>query len=117
MTNCLLRWKSTSSHLAHYACKSQGVRFLFLFVLTLCSSALFAQQTVSGRVVAGDSALAGVTVQVKGGSAATQTDENGAFSISAPATGTLVFSNVGFTTQEVRINNRTSLTVQIQGSA
>ncbi|TSD67947.1 SusC/RagA family TonB-linked outer membrane protein [Inquilinus sp. KBS0705] len=45
--------------------------------------------------------LVGVSVLVKGTSTGAQTNTNGQFSIDAPANSTLVFSYVGFTTQEV----------------
>jgi hypothetical protein len=49
---------------------------LFLFFLN-CRH--FAQQTVSGKVFSADSALAGVSVQVKGSSQATLTNKDGSF--------------------------------------
>jgi TonB-linked SusC/RagA family outer membrane protein len=96
--------------------KSLNLHFGILFLLTLFSTALFAQKTVTGRVVAGDSALSGVTVSVKNTSTATQTDANGRFSISAPANGTLVFSSVGFNRQEISVNDRSTLNIQMQGA-
>ncbi|HVG14644.1 MAG TPA: TonB-dependent receptor [Chitinophagaceae bacterium] len=93
-----------------------NLHFGILFLLTLFSTALFAQKTVTGRVVAGDSALSGVTVSVKNTSTATQTDANGRFSISAPANGTLVFSSVGFNRQEISVNDRSTLNIQMQGA-
>ncbi|MBD0289311.1 MAG: carboxypeptidase-like regulatory domain-containing protein, partial [Flavisolibacter sp.] len=91
----------------------------FIFLLfTLSSSALLAQQgTVTGRITARDSALAGVTVQVKGTSTATQTDEKGNFSISAPANATLVISSVGYVSQEIDVRGHREITVQLQPAA
>ncbi|WP_240040625.1 SusC/RagA family TonB-linked outer membrane protein [Pseudocnuella soli] len=78
---------------------------------------LFAQNaTVRGRITSRDSALAGVTVQVKGTNTTTQTDDNGNFSINAPTNGTLVFSSVGYLTSEVRINNQTQITLSLEPS-
>jgi len=81
----------------------------------LCASS-FAQKAITGRVASGDSALSGVTVSVKNTNTATQTDNDGRFSISAPANGTLVFSSVGFGSQEVSIKDRSSLSVQMVGN-
>jgi hypothetical protein len=54
---------------------------------------------------------------VKGGTGGTQTNEQGAFSISAPGTATLVFSSVGYGTQEIPVNNRTAIDVRLQADA
>lgn len=75
----------------------------FAILLLLLSHSLFAQQKVRGRVASGDSALAGVTVQVKGAADYTQTDERGQFVIAAPQNSTLVFSYVGYETLEQKV--------------
>jgi outer membrane receptor for Fe3+-dicitrate len=88
----------------------------FLFMLFF-SNLLLAQGTVQGRITSGDSALANVTVQVKGSSTATQTDNNGNFRISASPGATLVLSAVGFTTQEVKVDNRGTVNVDLASAA
>ncbi|SFT13601.1 TonB-linked outer membrane protein, SusC/RagA family [Mucilaginibacter polytrichastri] len=50
-------------------------------------------------------ALIGVSVSIKGTTSGTQTDVNGAFSLSAPATATLVFSYIGYASQEAPAGN------------
>ncbi|WP_018616099.1 SusC/RagA family TonB-linked outer membrane protein [Segetibacter koreensis] len=93
-------------------------KFVLLVILGFISSTLFAQQkTISGRVLSGDTAVAGVTVQVKGTKTATQTNSSGNFTINAPANATLVISSIGYTMQEVKTNNRSSINVQLQSSA
>jgi TonB-linked SusC/RagA family outer membrane protein len=88
-----------------------------LFLATFLSTVLSAQETtVRGRVTSADSALAGVTVQVKGTNNSTQTDENGRFSINAPSNGTLIFTSVGFTTREISVNNRSTVDVPLLSS-
>ncbi|GAB4039162.1 TonB-dependent receptor [Spirosoma gilvum] len=74
---------------------------------------------VKGRVTSSDdgSPLPGVSVQVKGTTRGTTTDVNGNYQISASATSTLVFSFIGFTRQEVAIDNRTLLNVKLQNGA
>ncbi|MEJ7767671.1 MAG: TonB-dependent receptor [Chitinophagaceae bacterium] len=89
-------------------------RFLLLISSLFVSSFLYAQQSVKGRVTAGDTALGGATVQVKGGSVSTQTDANGNFTISAPSNATLVISFVGFNAEEVKVGSRASIDVQLQ---
>jgi TonB-linked SusC/RagA family outer membrane protein len=59
--------------------------------------------------------LVGVTVKVKGTSLATQTDVAGRYTLSpANANQVLVFSIVGYETQEVSLNGRTTLTIQMK---
>ncbi len=62
--------------------------------------------------------LIGVTVKVKGSANGVTTDFNGKFRINAPdANSVLVFSYVGYTTQEVPLNGRTSVNVQLAKAA
>ncbi|CAN5852883.1 hypothetical protein BH24BAC1_BH24BAC1_21080 [soil metagenome] len=68
---------------------------------------------VRGRVT-GDKndALPGVTVHVKGTSIGVSTDINGDFALTAPeGNETLVFSYIGYVSQEIPLNNRTTLNV------
>ncbi|WP_207955512.1 SusC/RagA family TonB-linked outer membrane protein [Segetibacter sp. 3557_3] len=88
----------------------------FLFMLFF-SNVILAQGTVQGKVTAGDSALSNVTVQVRGTGTATQTDNNGRFVISAPPDAILVLSAVGYTTQEVSVNNRSTVNVSLISSS
>lgn len=113
MENCLLNGRVPAFRPARAQRLLQG---FLLFFLSLFTTVLFAQQTVSGRVATADSALTGVTVQVKGTNNTTQTDINGRFSINAAPNATLVFSSVGFATQEVRVGNERNLNVQLQAS-
>jgi TonB-linked SusC/RagA family outer membrane protein len=93
------------------------VRLTFIFCLTFCSMALFAQQErVTGQVTSNDTALAAVTVSVKGSDVSTLTDENGRFSINAPRNSTLVFSYVGYGNQEIRVGNQSNLNVELQSA-
>jgi len=64
------------------------------------------QRTVIGTVVDADGqSLEGVTVAVKGTETATQTDASGRFSLRAEASAVLVFTSVGFLTQEVVVSS------------
>lgn len=87
---------------------------LLLFLLAV--SITFAQEIITGKVTsAGDGQpLPGVTILVKGTSTGTSTDFDGKYSIEAPLNGTLVFSYIGFVTQEVTVNNQTTLNVSLQ---
>ena len=69
---------------------------------------------VSGRVTGPDGGgLPGVTVLVKGTSIGTSTNADGSFSITAPEASTLVFSYVGYKTQEVAVGSNSAINVTL----
>lgn len=57
--------------------------------------------------------LPGVSVKVKGTSNGVVSDLNGRFSIRVVNDGVLVFSYVGFTTQEVAVSNKTTININL----
>ncbi len=72
--------------------------------------------TVSGKVTSSDdgSGLPGVTVLFKGSSTGTSTDADGNYRINvSDPNGTLVFSFIGYATQEVAITSRTVVDVSL----
>jgi|WetSurMetagenome_2_1015567.scaffolds.fasta_scaffold15715_2 TonB-linked SusC/RagA family outer membrane protein len=82
--------------------------FLLICLFVFTGASLLAQtKVITGTVtsaVAGEGALPGVTVQVKGTTIGALTDVNGKYSINAPTTATtLVFSYVGMKSLEVEI--------------
>lgn len=69
---------------------------------------------VQGTVSDAKGPLPGVSVRVKGSSTGTVTDLNGKYSLNTPdGNGTLVFSFVGYNTQEVAIANKSQLDVTL----
>ncbi|WP_462253183.1 SusC/RagA family TonB-linked outer membrane protein [Ekhidna sp.] len=94
----------------------QKVRIALLAIFSLASSfTLLAQQTVSGRVTdENGEGLPGVTILVKGTNSGDVTDVDGNFTINASSSDVLVFSSIGFQTQEIPINNQTSIAVNLQ---
>lgn len=114
MEHCLPKGIRSSSFEYRIRYHSKKLGLLLIACFCLVSSSLFAQTTVTGKVASKDSVLSGVSVQVKGGRAVTQTDAQGNFTISAPGNATLVFTHVGFATLEVPINNQTNLAVTLQ---
>jgi len=111
----LLGWKINSSVSRRSYSQPQMVKFFLVCFPLLFSSIAFTQQIkISGRVTKSDTALAGVTVKVKNNTAATKTDDSGNFSISADTDATLVFTYVGFTSQEIKIANRTRIDIGLQ---
>lgn len=86
-----------------------------LLLLLLLGVPLFAQTTVTGKItdVKGEG-LPGVSVALKGTSTGVISDVDGAYTISAPADGTLVFSFIGYKPVEAAINNRTIIDTQLE---
>jgi TonB-linked SusC/RagA family outer membrane protein len=96
--------------------------FVLLFLMLLVNPSVYAgyyqQRTLSGRVVsASGEGLAGATVRVKNTNTGTNTDANGAFTISVGPTATLVVSYVGYVNQEVNVaSNQTDVVITLQAS-
>ena len=97
--------------------KKRILTLLYLLLLGIfLSGALLAQGIrVTGKVTdaTDGSALIGVTIQEKGTANGTITDMNGNFSITVAPTATLSFSYVGYSVQEIQVNNRTSINVSM----
>ncbi len=100
--------------------KCKPVPALFLIVLgAFFSSPLLAQAQPSPREITGtitDSigrGMSGVTITVKGSSAATTSDADGRFKISAADNAILVFSYVGYLPKEERVGARSSISIRM----
>ena len=69
---------------------------------------------VRGKVIdSNGEVLIGVSVRVKGSQVGASTDVQGNFTLDAPANAILVFTYVGYITQEVAVNSRTSINVTL----
>jgi len=90
--------------------------FLFLLLMPIFC---IGQSSVKGTVSEEDSGLPlpGVNVVVKGTSTGTTTDFDGNYQISANIGDVLVFSYVGFSTQEISFNGESALNVQLAEDA
>lgn len=91
-----------------------------IYLLSVCllflTGWLYAQErTVTGKVTssADNGPLPGVTVVVKGSTRGGATDASGKYSLTAPDNATLVFSFVGFVTQEVPVGGRSVVDVTL----
>lgn len=87
------------------------------FVFLLGSLVAFAQgRTVTGKVTGADDGLPipGVNILEKGTANGTVTDADGNFSISVGDNATLVFSFVGYVSQEVAVGSQSSINVTMQ---
>jgi iron complex outermembrane receptor protein len=85
------------------------IRHLLLPIVFLITQVAFSQnRTVTGKVTDSKdgSAVAGASVLIKGTTGGTNTNSEGAFTVSAPTTATtLIISAVGYTEQEVAITD------------
>jgi len=75
--------------------------------------------TVKGKVTdqSNGQTIPGVSVRVKGSSVGTVSDNNGNYSIKAPADATLVFSFIGYDPIDVQVKGNTSLNIKLQTSS
>ncbi len=87
--------------------------FLFLWVV-LTVPAMSQEKMVTGKVTDGDgSPLPGVSVVVKGTTKGTNTDGEGNYRLSVTNNATLLFSFVGFNSQELSVGSKSTLNVTL----
>jgi TonB-linked SusC/RagA family outer membrane protein len=89
---------------------------LILLCLFFINTAFAQNFTVKGKVTdatTGES-LIGVSVLVKGTSTGTQTDANGAYSVKASAGVTLIFSYIGYVSQQIVVSGPAAINVKLQ---
>lgn len=92
--------------------KMPGKILLGLLLVLAGSLTSYAQQTISGNVINSEGkALPLVTVSVAGTNQATITNDLGNYSITATKGQTLVFTSIGFTTQEVVVGDNTEINI------
>ncbi len=89
---------------------------ILVMILLLNTSTAWAQgRTVTGKVTdPTGSGLPGVSVQIKGTQRGTNSDADGKYSLAnVPDNATLVFSFIGFTSQEAVVGNRSEVDVKM----
>ena len=97
--------------------KNSLVRSVLLLTTLLCVGMVKAQ-TVTGNVSDELGPLVGANVLVKGTTNGAQTDFDGNFTLDGvEGSATLVFSYVGYKSQEVKVNNRSTVDVVMQEDA
>ncbi len=97
--------------------KNQSLRLLLLLFMAIGLIPLASAETitVNGAVTdATGETVIGASILIKGEKFGTTTDIDGRYSIKADSNGTLVFSSIGYETQEVRIDGRTTIDVVMQ---
>lgn len=88
-------------------------RFLWMLAFLICGT-VSAQITVSGNITDSNNVtLNGVNIIEKGTTNGATSDFDGNYSISVASDATLVFSYVGFETQEIEVNGQTSIDVSM----
>lgn len=96
----------------------KALQMLVFFWAALAIPSFAQEKAVTGKVTADDgSTLPGVTVTIKGTTKGTNTDVDGNFRLSVPNNGRLVFSYVGFTTQEISVGNQSTINVSLLTSS
>ncbi|MBK6344732.1 MAG: TonB-dependent receptor [Bacteroidales bacterium] len=91
--------------------------YILLLVFMLIISTLKAQNlTVSGRVISATDKqpIPGVTVVIKGTTKGTVTDINGSYTLETPPGGVLLFSFVGMQKQEVPVNGKRQINIEME---
>ncbi len=92
--------------------------FSALLILFVIASGYSQQKTISGTVSNNDGPLPGVNVLVKGTTNGVSTDMDGRYSIQANAeSAVLVFSYLGFVPQEIPVESKSVINVQLEEDA
>ncbi len=89
-----------------------------IILFGLFTNLFFAQQTVTGVVKDSDgSPLPGVNIIEKGTNNGSTTDFDGKYSIEVNPEGTLIFSYVGFNTQEVAVGSQQTINITLSSGS
>ncbi|SEG04006.1 SusC/RagA family TonB-linked outer membrane protein [Algoriphagus boritolerans] len=99
--------------------KFLSIAFSLALLLGISATAQSQQRVLKGKVTASSDGLAmpGVTILDKSNQTGTTTDVDGMYSIPVTEQSVLVFSFIGFTSQEFTVGNRTELNVVLDESA
>src|SRR6266576_1193182 len=94
--------------------RALGITFLFLVAIS--GTALSQGQQVSGTVTSATSGekLWGVTVRLKGTQTQTVTNQQGQYSLVAPAAGVLTFAQIGYRNKEAPINGQSTVDMTLE---
>jgi len=85
--------------------------FIFSALIVFSTSTLAQETTITGTVSDASGSLPAVTVQIKGTTSGTVADFDGNYTITANQGDILVYSFVGFTTQEITVGSQTVINV------
>ncbi len=88
--------------------------FIAALLWLLCLTTFAQNPKISGRVTDGrGDGIPGVSVIVKGANAGGVTDATGNYSVNAPTSGTLVFSFIGYKSQEIAIGGKNTINIAL----
>jgi TonB-dependent starch-binding outer membrane protein SusC len=94
---------------------SLSAKFLTVLMMLLATSLRGQDMPITGKVIGDDgNVIPGVNVVEKGKSKGTVTDADGTFSMAVGRDATLVFSFVGYASQEVAVGNQTTINITLQ---
>ena len=97
--------------------KGSGKKAILLFLLTIftCYASFAQNRQITGTVTSSDngSPLPGVSIKIKGATGGAVTDINGSFKISAPENATLIFSYIGYATQQIAVGTGSVINVKL----
>ena len=94
-----------------------SLNFFLFFLLMGLAEASAQEITISGTVVSEEDGqpMPGINIVVKGTGSGTVTNVSGAYNVTVPSPdATLIFSFVGFLTQEIKIGSRSVIDVKMQ---
>jgi TonB-linked SusC/RagA family outer membrane protein len=97
-----------------------GIRHLLIGIMLIFSTniVLAQEKTISGIITGTDNEpIIGASVLEKGTSNGTVTDLNGSYSISVESTAVLVISYIGMESQEIAVNNKSVINIQLKESS
>lgn len=87
----------------------------FLLCVMFTATAFAQQKTIKGTVVdATGEPLIGVNVSVKGTTIGIITDIDGNYTLEVPSNATIVFSYIGYQSQEIAVGNKSSINVTLK---
>jgi TonB-linked SusC/RagA family outer membrane protein len=112
--------RETLRRLPSYFSKQEAIpkRAINIFlILQLCCAITFAQVKISGEVKdAKGAVIPGVSVNLKRSRAGTTTNQEGKYSISTRGQGVLVFTNIGYITQEINLEGKTTINIVLDSA-
>ncbi len=86
-------------------------------IVVLSNSLALQDIKVTGKITdSNGQPLSGVTVSVKGSAVGTTSDNTGVYTITVPEKGTLVFSYIGYITQEAAVNSQSVINIKLMMS-
>ena len=98
------------------SCKKAAL--VFLLVIFTCYSSFAQTRQITGTITSSDgNSVPGASIRVKGTTTGTTSDVNGHFKLTVSDNTVLVFSFVGYDTQEIRVGEKTSISIVLSANS